>query len=70
MFINRSYLLGQDIYLVQNECHGTLCHPLWRGGCLCTGPTAVDRDEGTNLDGKIFIEGTQAWSLKTLKSGS
>ena len=51
-------------------CGRTLRHPLQRGGCSCTGPMVVDRDEGTDLDGKIFIEGTQEWPLKTLKSGS
>ena len=38
----------QQMISKPTHCRGTLCHPLWRGGFSCTGPTAVDRDKGIN----------------------
>ena len=49
-----------------------LGHPLQRGGFMCTQPTTVYREKGTNydVDDVIFIDWTGVWSMKTLNCGS
>ena len=56
------------VHLIMSQVY---CFPLHRGSCSCTGPMAVDKDEGTDCNVEIFIKGTQVWSMKTLlKYGS